>query len=90
VLIESSAIRSKSQPRPCVLSEKFSTNKLIGGSWFDRDRVATATIYLRFVVHRTYYTAAVPIQFSPCWRAATDSLDPLGVEVLSNSMRRAS
>jgi len=29
VFIESSAIRNKSQPRPCVLSGKFSANKLI-------------------------------------------------------------
>ena len=29
--LSSSAIRSKSQPRPCVLSGKFSANKLIGG-----------------------------------------------------------
>ena len=29
MLIESSAIPSKSQPRPCVLSGKFSANKLI-------------------------------------------------------------
>jgi hypothetical protein len=29
VFIESSPIRSKSQPKPCVLSRKFSANKLI-------------------------------------------------------------
>jgi hypothetical protein len=29
MFIESSAIRSKSQPRPCVFSGKFSANKLI-------------------------------------------------------------
>jgi hypothetical protein len=29
MFIESSAIRNKSQPRPCVFSGKFSANKLI-------------------------------------------------------------
>jgi len=53
VFIESSAIRSKSQPRPCVLSGKFSTNKLIGG----KPIVATGLI-----------GAVLPPQQRPQWR----------------------